>query len=68
MDSPRENSPFREYREKSRESGTRERIHERGGENPHLPSPSRLCCSIVPSPAAAFDNPYEMEGVLGGYL
>ena len=28
----------------------------------------RLCCSIVASPAAAFANPYEMEGVLVGYL
>lgn len=68
MDTPRENSPFREYREKSLESGTRKRIHERGGENPHLPSPLRLCCSIVPSPAAAFDNHYEMVGVLVGYV
>ena len=68
MDSPRANSPFREYHEKSRVSGTHERIHEIGGENPHLRRPLRLCCSIVASPAAAFANPYEMEGVLVGYL
>lgn len=64
MEIPRTNSPFREYREKSPERSTRERIHERGGENPHLPRLLQLCCSIVPSPAAAFANPYEKEGVL----
>lgn len=68
MDSLRANSPFREYREKSRASGARVRIRERGGEDPHLPRPLRLCCSFVPSPAAAFANPYEMEGVFVGYL
>jgi len=68
MDSPRTNPPFREYRGKSYVSGTCERIRERGGGDPHLPRPLRLCCSVVPSPAAPFANPFEMEGVLVDYL
>ena len=65
---PKDLQKPKQFREKSRASGTHERIRERWGGDPHLPRPLRLCCSIVPSPAAPFANPYEMEGVLVDYF